>query len=582
MDSRTSFTTRFRVFEAEYNPIPENFLVSRIEKSAEASGINISPITESKSDDSTLIKGRISKYGLEGHYEWEVRRKKEDGQKPHDFKITESLYLSADYKFNFALLSFLLVVIPIIQLNIFSRYILIKDVVFSGLGILGVCFLVYSRLPMYLFPRGLNEADDTLRIISFTHQTTRLQLLQFGAVVVPVISPDVLQPIASIGSILALVTIGILSLIDFESVSGDVTKSGTIRAIPTPMVEFATTMVVLIIPSWAIRSGYFQPARFSSTILVILLGLVAARFAIWFSRQQLNLSFKLFDRYGKRGSQSAVYSWGLYVVASIVSVAAVIVPIKTSMDIIEAFGGANPVLTLGLGMLVAIPAAYPICGVVYQLYQSVRTVHKLFTVSEAESLEDYNIPTDKVEAEFRVYDDPIVSATGLSTINRDVIFVTEKTADKLDKEAFRALIAHEDAHASIYSDGKWGVFGSMVASLTFVGQNVLFAALDFTAREIRADKHAVKNATADGMKRALDVIYAEETEQKLSGSDDLEVSPQDLPGSSSSPAVIPSGETFGRVFKMFYGGYTLGKAHPQLTLRKEKIDEYEQQLEDTH
>lgn len=333
-------------------------------------------------------------------------------------------------------------------------------------------------------------------------------------------------------------------------------------------------MVGFSIPGVIIFSGRFDSliegmAASIAIVNILLLGSIINQ-----SKNHYALSRKFFEITVRNDAATVLSRWGVYVIAVCLSIAAVAVPIVSSLHIVSELNDPPLLQAVVLGLGVAYPAAYPLLGVGYQIYYQIKTLYELFSKSRQISVEGYDIPSDLVEAELRVYDDSTIGATGISIGKRNLIFFSEKMAEELDDKLFHALLAHEDAHATKYSDGFWGVFAAFVAGLTLVGQNILYAALDFPSREIRADQHAAEKTTPAAIKEALEKIYDEKATEGLNADPGPSIAPQHLPGSSSGPYVRTAKSRVHQVFRLFYGGYTMDKAHPMIETRKAEIDKY--------
>jgi len=81
--------------------------------------------------------------------------------------------------------------------------------------------------------------------------------------------------------------------------------------------------------------------------------------------------------------------------------------------------------------------------------------------------------------------------------------ISERAIAVLEPRELEAIVAHEDAHASAYSDGWLAIYSSVLAGARLVGRNVLLSAFNFRECEFRADAYAAEKISASAMADAL-------------------------------------------------------------------------------
>lgn len=353
------------------------------------------------------------------------------------------------------------------------------------------------------------------------------------------------------------------------------------QMVPAPMGAYIFLIGGFSLPGLFILHSRLAPIKDTMTTTVIIMNFFIVGVIINHSNKRYMYYQKFFEIHIRNDENTVFSRWGIYIIAIIVSIAGVVVPIKTSLFVIATTNESTLLGTVGLGLGVAFPALYPVIGIFYQKFTQIKTLRNLFKNSRQIDKDQFGIPTDKVKAEIRVYDDSAIGATGVSTGFRDVIFFSDKTAEELDDELFLALLAHEDAHASEYSDGIWAVYAAFVAGITLVGQNILFAALDYPRREIRADKHAAEKTSPAAIKGVIEKMHDKKTTEGVDTDSDSDssIAIENLPGSSSGRISQQTRNQIHKSFRLFYGGYTLDKAHPMKETRKEEIEKYAEEIQ---
>ena len=187
--------------------------------------------------------------------------------------------------------------------------------------------------------------------------------------------------------------------------------------------------------------------------------------------------------------------------------------------------------------------------------------------------EEFGISEGLVDAELRIYDDPPGGATGFSTGFHDFVLFTTGDAEVLGKDELAAILAHEDAHASVYFDGLASVIAPIISSLTFTGQNVFFAALEFGRREFRADRYAAETVSEKAIVSALKTMRDELVSRRAQNLESNTTHSVSTAVAFSSFA--PKSEDLSwsdEIFGLYFGPYTMTRAHPTINARIDYIE----------
>lgn len=208
-----NFTIKFRRLEAYFEAQPT--VSSKVRDSASDVGINMNPNTKSSEEGPTVLEGRISKYGLEAKYEWEISDRNTDSI-PIDKDVTETVYLRSGYRFNFAFFCVLMATVPLTYQTMLGPNIPIWLLFTPAIGISCLVIGTYILLPNFILPHGLNEDDSSIHILSEKAPTTRLSLGLAVILFIGILSPGAVQPALTYMSSSALIVLGVVAIADFD------------------------------------------------------------------------------------------------------------------------------------------------------------------------------------------------------------------------------------------------------------------------------------------------------------------------------------------------------------------------------
>jgi Zn-dependent protease with chaperone function len=238
---------------------------------------------------------------------------------------------------------------------------------------------------------------------------------------------------------------------------------------------------------------------------------------------------------------------------------------------------ADSPLLVGLLVLAALPAAYFVVGIGYQLVGFVAGLTTVVTGSRAVG------STERMDATLRVVAREKPQAHALKLGPWSAVFVSKGMVDLFaddatdglpDDPGFDALVAHEEAHLDPTANDAWladatvSVLAPVVGLLTFSGKNVVYALLDFRERERAADRYAADAESPDDLGRAL-----ERLRETMGGRG----TPASVPFAPSAspvefvPAARPSSlaGAFEKYFGLLFGSFALVQSHPDID---ERID----------
>ena len=125
-----------------------------------------------------------------------------------------------------------------------------------------------------------------------------------------------------------------------------------------------------------------------------------------------------------------------------------------------------------------------------------------------------------------------------------------------------AIIAHEVAHIK-YGEASLTSKILVASLLTLVGQNLFHIQINYWSRELRADRYAVEKAGVESLERALEAF------------DEYNRGGQNI----SAVGLFDFGSRFVfqqplvRFFDLFFGDYSIRKAHPDTQERLEQLQE---------
>jgi Zn-dependent protease with chaperone function len=201
---------------------------------------------------------------------------------------------------------------------------------------------------------------------------------------------------------------------------------------------------------------------------------------------------------------------------------------------------------------------------------------------------------DAVDVPVRVTDGDVLDAVAYDDGSRRRLFVPRAAVDLLgpDDDRLRAVLAHEAAHVH-EGDARLAVWAPVLAPVVGLGGNVLLAALDFRAREFRADRRAAEATSAGAVADALDALAsADAAADDRRVADRIDALTPFLPRATVSTddraagrdgATDGDGETdddrplrrwVGRArgaYALLFGGFAATEAHPSPAERTDRL-----------
>lgn len=216
------------------------------------------------------------------------------------------------------------------------------------------------------------------------------------------------------------------------------------------------------------------------------------------------------------------------------------------------------------------------------IYQSMNLIGTYITLLQSRPTK---IKTDlNVGAEMRV-SEGIKSSVAITTGVSNYILVSEEVIEKFDQDTLSALLAHEEAHLK-NKDTHLSTALQVFSPFLFVGVNVLLVLLNFTQREIRADREAAEKAGKENLIQALEQsnelsddsfsVVSQPSFSPTRFQSDNENKSQDLGKVYSvqvgeTKLVLSTGDIH-RWFGEFFGSFGVTKAHPSIEKRIQLID----------
>lgn len=174
---------------------------------------------------------------------------------------------------------------------------------------------------------------------------------------------------------------------------------------------------------------------------------------------------------------------------------------------------------------------------------------------------EFDLP-NFIQANVRVVNRSDAYAASFSLGVTSYIIVSQRLVDDLQKRELYAILAHEQGHLH-YNDGIIGFITPYLATVLLIGRNVVFGALDFRAREFRADAFAVQQTTVGTYINALQKSKTIQQQHSWHGLG---------PGLSSVVDASPAAKDWlRRYLSLFYGTYAMSEAHPTLDQRIQRI-----------
>ncbi|WP_123538175.1 M48 family metallopeptidase [Halosimplex salinum] len=210
--------------------------------------------------------------------------------------------------------------------------------------------------------------------------------------------------------------------------------------------------------------------------------------------------------------------------------------------------------------VVGLLALYFPAGIIYQYVSRQRRIHDILENSTRKS-----VSVAGYSSQFRVYDSNELFAASFSTWKQSYIVVSERYVSLFDDDReLAAIVAHEEGHIQ-NGDTRLCNLVTILSTVTLVGQNVLYAMVDFQYREERADDYAKEAVGAQWLTSALLKIAMVPDEK-----------PAEAFGVSFTPRFDPStsGGLLDDSFALFFGEFALND-HPDYQRRTQRLHESE-------
>ena len=240
-----------------------------------------------------------------------------------------------------------------------------------------------------------------------------------------------------------------------------------------------------------------------------------------------------------------------------------------ALAVLDAADTASTVVAVAVLAGLSVPTWYYVGGFAFQTVGG--TVGRLLLLRRSRSVPAAELPAlpDEVNATVMAYETGPEGQFGLSTGRRAVICLHQETLDVLgdDPEAFAALLAHEDAHASVYDDGLLSTYVPFAATALLAGQNLVYAALDFRAREFRADRHAAAVVSPEATARAIERV----DEARERGAESAASAPALFASLTPFVPAMPGGGAGAGPFSISFGGFAMSNAHPSVAERVDRL-----------
>lgn len=402
-------------------------------------------------------------------------------------------------------------------------------------------------------------------------------------------------PVASAG-----LTAGALGwLVAGDRALGVATRLSVETALPTPVGEYLVVVAGAAVPAGGVvvATALLPPGVAVTRWLAVaaaVLGLVTAGGVLVGPGQDLVTARGQF-RAGDRYAGAVRTRLGLAAVATAVAYGGVWVAGRAwaagaGLGGGEAAGGTA--LALGVRLAVLAPYATLAAGMAVGAAASVAAHRRRFRTADPAGFP----AADAVDVPVAVTDGGLLDVVGYDDGRRRRVFVSREAVALLggDDDRLRAVLAHEAAHVR-EGDALWAVWAPVVAPLLGLGGNVLLAALDFRARELRADQSAARATSPATLVAALEALAAEADEREVrgvvggltpvlpratagatadgDGDGDGAIDGTGATGESTGRPATPVERAVGRrgVFGLLFGGFAATDAHPSLAERTDRL-----------
>ncbi|QDX39350.1 M48 family metalloprotease [Salarchaeum sp. JOR-1] len=567
---RDDLVTPYRSVDATYTVTDTNDLLTRVADAADSLDLNIEPSPTIDEDNRILGEGVLSRFGLRARYEWRAEPIGWSAGDVRQFTVSETVYIARDYRYFFWLFgmlgayTLLLYTGSIPGLSSFA-------VLFAPSLLLPLLALaLFAPLPALIFPRGLDETDTHLtiaesRFLPAPLLTILYGLLTLGLAAVYLNTHYVVNALA-----ILLVVASLIAATYYETLTSWFVSGIPSLQLPATIEIHATIGIVSAMPAMFLLAGFFNsdPAAYR---LAGVLSLAVTCVAAYTCRRERHLAMSRFRDTLTDPPTSPVFRAGVYLLSITVAALGIGLPLLAARYVSQ-----RPGVNLPTTLLVASGALYLLAGLLYQVTSGIWGITTLFTVSRPTTPDAIDLPADVADAQLRLYPGNVNAFFATSTGRTGYIFIPEIAVEELPADQLAALIAHEDAHASKYTDGWLSFYAPLLASLCLVGRNVLFTALNYSGRELRADRYAATKTSPDTFTTAFQKIRQLRLNDRLSDDARAERERNTRRAAAALTPLLPdttSPPSVGSWFELLYGDYHMGKAHPAPDERLTRLQE---------
>jgi len=551
--------TPYRSVDATYTVTDTNDLLTRVANAADSLDLNIEPSPTVDENNRVLGEGVLSRFGLRARYEWRAEPIGWSAGNVRQFTVSETVYLERDYRYFFWLFGIL---------GAYTIFLYTGSI--PGVSSLAVLFVpalllpllglaLFAPLPALLFPRGLDETDTHLTISESRFLPGPLLTTVYGLLTLGLFAAYLTVPHVANAFAILLVVVSLIAATYYETLTSWFASGLPSLQLPATIEIHATTSIVSAMPAMFLLTGLFESDP-SAYRLAGLLSLAIACFVAYTCRRERHLAMSRFRDTITNPPTSSAFRAGIYLSSVAVAALGIGLPLLAAHNVSQ-----QPGVDLLTTLLVASGAFYLLTGLLYQVASGVWGLTTLFTVSRPVTPAAIDLPTDVADAELRLYPGNVNAFFATSTGRTGYIFIPELAVEELPADQLAALIAHEDAHASEYTDGWLSFYAPLLASLCLVGRNVLFTALNYSGRELRADRYAATKTSREAFTAAFQNIRQLRLEDQLSEDGREERERNSRRAAAALTPLLPdtsSPLSVGAWFELLYGDYHMGKAHP--------------------
>lgn len=209
-----------------------------------------------------------------------------------------------------------------------------------------------------------------------------------------------------------------------------------------------------------------------------------------------------------------------------------------------------------LFIIILLRLLLPIIGLLFQIIGTIFTFSALLFSSESILLSDL----EWLNAEVRQCHTSLVDVGHVSSFSigfSSYIFISETAYQEMGIDEFHAILAHEQSHID-HKEAVFSFVAPFASTILLIGQNILYAVIDFRSREFRADKEAAEKVGSEPLVNAM---------KKIKGVRQDSVEKRLLAPSFVSYDTKPD-NWFKRYLFLFYGGFAMTDAHPSVDERE--------------